>query len=119
MLTRADLVLLLLVALALPGLYLHYWQNGSSQQARILADEQLDRIVPLFPDRTIEVNGRLGDSVLEIRDGRIRFRESPCRNRACIHQGWLSQAGQTAACLPNRVSVQLLGADPRFDAINF
>ncbi len=119
MLTRADWILLLLVALALPALYLHYWQNGAAQQARILADEDLEQIVPLFPDRELEISGRLGTSVLEVQSGRIRFAESPCRNRACIHQGWLDTAGQTAACLPNRVSVQLLGSDPRFDAINF
>jgi hypothetical protein len=33
--------------------------------------------------------------------------------------GWLREDGQMAACLPNGVTVQIVGRDNRFDAVNF
>ena len=67
----------------------------------------------------LQVHGPLGDSVIEIREARVRFLESPCRGQQCVHSGWLDAAGELAACLPNRISIQLLGRHPRFDAVNF
>ena len=61
----------------------------------------------------------LGDSILEVEAGRIRFHASPCRGQQCIHSGWLSRAGDFAACLPNRVSVALVSAGTRYDAISY
>jgi hypothetical protein len=71
------------------------------------------------PDRLLEIDGPLGASRIEIRNGRARFISSPCRGKVCIHSGWLEHTGELTACLPNRVSIQLLGQHPRFDAVNF
>ena len=54
-----------------------------------------------------------------MREGRVRFVDSPCPNKQCVHTGWLNQGGEVAVCLPNKVSVQVLADDPRFDAVNF
>ena len=34
-------------------------------------------------------------------------------------QGWLSHAGQASFCLPNRVSIRLMGASPSYDSLNY
>ena len=48
-----------------------------------------------------------------------RYTQSPCRNQYCVHQGWLSRAGQVAVCLPNQISLELLGGDKNYDSLNY
>lgn len=48
---------------------------------------------------------------LEVADGSIRFRESQCPDKICVGSGWLSKTGQTAACLPAGISVQVTGGN--------
>jgi hypothetical protein len=46
---------------------------------------------------------------IKIEDGAIAFLESDCPDQVCVHSGFLHRPGQWAACLPNRVSVTILG----------
>lgn len=65
------------------------------------------------------IKGSLGISVITIKEGKVRFKSSPCQNKICLHAGWLSQSGDIAACLPNGIVVELLGEDEPYDSISF
>ncbi len=118
--TRADWVLLVLVLAALPWLYARLWfEPGDAHQLRILANGQPPRLEPLDQQQDVGIQGILGESIIRIDNGRARFVSSPCTNKVCLHQGWLDQAGAVAACLPNRVSIQVHNGETRYDAINF
>jgi hypothetical protein len=120
MMTRADRVLMAILLCTLPLLYLHFWTPGETATLlRIQTARTGATTTPLTPDRHVQLAGPIGVSTIEIRAGQARFLESPCPGKVCIHSGWLREAGQLAACLPNRISIQLLGSQPRFDAINF
>jgi hypothetical protein len=118
--TSADRILILLVVCALPFLYISLW-NGSGDagylQIQAGTDEPLTE--ELSPDRILHIHGPLGDSVIEVSDGRARFLSSPCRGQVCVRSGWLQAAGEIAACLPNRISMSLIGQHQRYDSINF
>ena len=118
--TRADQILILLAVCAMPFLYIHLW--FSDEPAR-LVQIQNGSDTPIFetlqPDRMLRIAGPLGESIIEVSNGRIRFASSPCTTKVCVHSGWLTNAGEFAACLPNRISLTLVGLEPRFDAINF
>jgi len=115
-----DYVMLILVLLIVITSYSVFW---SGQQRIALAEITINgkhwRNVELFDDQIIHVPGVLGDSVLEVKQGRIHFIDSPCTQKICIHQGWLKRGGANATCLPNRVSVTIVSDDPDFDTINF
>lgn len=117
--TRADYLALLFAALLLPYLYANYWGSSGTGDRATVTTRDNSRQVSLAHDQTLEIAGPLGASRLKIEDGKIRFVASPCRGKQCIHTGWLAQAGDFAACLPNRISVAVLGDEPRFDSINF
>ncbi|HSJ48908.1 MAG TPA: NusG domain II-containing protein [Gammaproteobacteria bacterium] len=117
--TRADWVLLLALLAGLPWLYHQFWSSAPGQQLAILTAEGPPRILPLFPNQEIRIAGALGDSVIRIEQGRARFIASACSNKVCIQRGWIDASGETSACLPNRVSIQVLGRDARYDAVNF
>jgi hypothetical protein len=46
-----------------------------------------------------------------VHDGAIRFIESSCPDKVCIHSGNLRHGGESAACLPNRVLVRVVAED--------
>lgn len=72
--------------------------------------------VGLRVNRLIDVPGPLGITQVEIRDGRVRVKADPSPRQLCVRQGWLAP-GETALCLPNRVSVQR-GASA-YDSLNY
>ncbi len=116
----ADRILLLLALLLVGLLYRQlWWDSAPGQQAGIWVGGELTTIVPLDRPHTLRVQGHLGESVLEVGTRGIHFLSSPCQGKVCIRHGWLEQSGGLLACLPNRVSVQILGRERRFDAINF
>jgi len=73
----------------------------------------------LTENNVIDVDGELGQSRIEIADGRVRFIHSPCSSQYCVRSGWHEHSGGLAACLPNKVSLHLSGAGKLYDAINF
>ena len=93
------------------------WQRAAL--AEINVNGKHWRNVELFEDQLIHVHGILGDSILEVKNGRIRFIASPCTQKICIQQGWIKRGGASATCLPNRVSVTILSDDPDYDTMNF
>jgi hypothetical protein len=117
--TRADRWLILLLLAGLPWLYWHFWSADQGQQLSIVAAGQVPEILPLYANQDVHIQGLLGESIIRIENGRARFIHSPCSNKVCIQQGWIDTSGEIAACLPNRVSLQVLGGDGRFDAVNF
>jgi hypothetical protein len=67
-------------------------------------------------NRQIEINGPLGMSRIEIRDGRVRIASDPSPRQLCVRQGWIPPGG-VAICLPNRVSVENAAAG--YDTLNY
>lgn len=118
--SRGDAVVLgVSVALVLL-LYLLFWRaGGRSAEAMVQVNGENWARLNLFHNQDLAVPGPLGLSRLQVRDGEVRFVDSPCPNKQCILQGGVSDGGEVAVCLPNMVSIKVLADDPRFDAINF
>lgn len=119
-LTRGDVLVLLLATVLLSTLYIYYWSgSGRDSQALVMVNGKSWARLNLFNNQDFRVSGALGDSVLRVRDGKVRFMDSPCSTKQCVHQGWISRSGEVAVCLPNRVSIRIPAVDPRYDSINF
>jgi hypothetical protein len=67
-------------------------------------------IFPLDAEERIAVEGPLGETVVEIREGRARVLSSPCTNQTCVAAGSIRRQGEWAACLPNKVFVSIEGS---------
>jgi hypothetical protein len=93
-----------------------YQQPGGTVAVEITASEAA-WIYPLEEERTVEVEGPLGTTVLRIEAGSVKFSDSPCPHKYCILHGAIGAAGQWNACLPNRVFIKIRGAKrERLDA---
>jgi len=60
-----------------------------------------------------KVQGAIGITTFEIKDGKIRIIDSPCPNKICVHQGWDSPL----VCLPNNVIISLEDEEGEYDAV--
>lgn len=67
----------------------------------------------LTQEGTYTVEGLIGYTTFEIKNGGVRIIDSPCPNKTCIEQGW----GNPLICLPNKVIINVEGYG-EFDAIS-
>ncbi|MDR2587130.1 MAG: NusG domain II-containing protein [Coriobacteriales bacterium] len=67
--------------------------------------------LPLNSAKRVEITTALGSNTVEVADGQIRIVDSTCKNKDCIHQGAISNPGQTIVCLPNRFVIRIKESD--------
>ena len=90
------------------GEYLEIYKNNE-----ILATYSLNQKI------TKIINGTKGEIKIVIDNGRVRFSSSPCPKKYCIHQGWINKANQTIICIPNQISISIVGPKSGYDSINY
>ncbi len=108
-LTRLDrgIVLALLTFCALVFVVLGLRSPGQSVQVRQNQGTVFN--APLAEDRSVELQGPLGVTRLEIANGKARIVSSPCPYKVCIGMGEIHREGEIVACVPNRLLVQVIG----------
>ncbi len=75
---------------------------------------------PLSADKTIEIDGAIGKSTIQIQGGFAFFADSDCPNKICVQSGKISQDGQWAACLPNDVFLRIEGGNSdKIDGLSY
>ena len=52
-----------------------------------------------------------GDIVIEIKGNKLRVKKSNCSLQTCVHMGWISHPGETIACLPNKILIEIESSD--------
>lgn len=85
-----------------------YSQDFHSRMVRI-ESEGKSWVYPINEDRTLHIEGQIGETHVEIEDGMVRISDSPCSDKVCVYRGWMSEPGEWAACLPNGVLVTIEG----------
>lgn len=65
---------------------------------------------------TYELNG--GTNILVIEDGKAWLCDADCPDHLCVKQGKIHRTGETITCLPNKLTVTVLGADDGVDLIS-
>jgi hypothetical protein len=95
------------------------WSNEHATKVQIRVGDKIYATYSLNQQREVHVHGKLGDAVISIAQGKARFAKSPCQTQYCVHQGWLTHAGQAAICLPNQISLELLGEAKPYDSLNY
>jgi hypothetical protein len=114
-----DWLVLIISTLCIIYLFQTLWTNEHAAKVQIRLGEKIYGTYSLNQQREITVHGKLGDAVISISHGKARFAKSPCHTQYCVHQGWLTRAGQAAICLPNQISLELLGETKPYDSLNY
>lgn len=115
---KRDFLVAGVVLLAAVCLLFGWWMfaGGDCGEARVYLNGELYAVLPLDIDGEITVEGADGArNVIEVRNGRVRMQSSTCPNQTCVSCGW-REPGEALlpdmrwiVCLPNRVSIELVG----------
>lgn len=79
-------------------------RDGSAVEVRI--DGELVATLPLSEDAEFDVAGRC---ILRIENGEARVTLATCRNKICVRHRPIKSAGEAIVCLPNGVTVKVIG----------
>lgn len=101
--------LVLIVVLLFIGFFAHRALSGGENLiAEIIVDNKVYQKIDL---NTVTENYFLKTNSLciEVSNKKIRFLSSICHDKTCVNSGWLTAAGDFAACLPCRVAIKIVG----------
>lgn len=114
-----DWITLLSGAVVTVLLFQSLWTHESATKVQVRLGDKIFATYDLNLQRELRLRGALGETVIDIADGKVRFKKSPCQNQYCVHQGWLTRSGQVAICLPNHVTLELIGSNKPYDTLNY
>lgn len=114
-----DWLTIAISAVVIFSLFQSLWSNTQATKVQIRIGDKVHATYDLNLARDVQVQGTLGAAVIHIANGKARFAKSPCHNQYCVHQGWLNHSGQAAICLPNQISLELIGDKKPYDTLNY
>lgn len=98
-------------------LYLFFFRTAGGEHLFIQAGDKtyyysLDR------SRALTIDGDSGPVFIEIEKDKFRFADSSCKNKICVHQGWVAIEKVPVICLPNKVSAYIVSEKKKKDEVD-
>ncbi len=115
---RYDLILIavcLFVSLALWAVVSLTKKPGETVVVTV-AGEKFGRY-PLNEEREVVIETENGKNVLTIKDGYADITEATCPDGLCERQRKINESGETLVCLPNKVTVTVIGSEEGVDFV--
>lgn len=107
--TLADrLLFLLLISLSVAGIFISRDALSQGSEVVIEVDGKPAYTLPLYEDRLVSIGGSYGDTLIEIKEKKVRVREAHCPNQICVKEGWISKG--VIVCLPNKLIIIVGGS---------
>lgn len=111
----ASLLLLSLTALIIFSLTRVEGADVPTAAVEITVDGEIVATYSLFDDGTYVLNG--GTNAIVIEGARVYMIHSECPDHTCERTGKIKYVGQSIICLPNKLSVTIVGESE--DAVDF
>ena len=118
--TLSYVDILIAVSVVLFGLYWLMMRdfNGATEKTVVIyKDDVVIWALPIQKDRIIQLEPFGVSMVVEIRDQKVRVLSSSCQQQICVRKGWAGQVHNPIICLPNKITINVTGADPEYDTI--
>ena len=114
-----DWLVVLLAAAACGALIPLAFSGSAPDKAIVKLDGHIVAELSLNRPRTLDVQGPLGITRIEVQPGKARVAADPGLHQYCVRQGWLTHANAVAICAPNHVSLSLSGQQAGYDSLNY
>ena len=107
---KGDLIAAVLVAAVAVMTLIAFLPGGGTEKStvQVFRDGQLIRECALDENAVFQISGEYENTVT-VENGRVSITDSDCPGRDCVHSGWISAAGRSVVCLPNRVEIRVTG----------
>ncbi len=85
--------------------------NTTYKTIVIRADGHIVKKIPLSTSKNEEfaLKSEEGHLTVQIQNGKVRVKSSTCKDKLCVKQGWINKSGESIVCLPNRISISIIG----------
>ncbi|MDO8892476.1 MAG: NusG domain II-containing protein [Sulfurimicrobium sp.] len=100
-------------------LFFATWDGSKGASLIIRSGGKIVAQTDLSQNKDFEISGPLGMTLITVNNHRVRVARDPSPRQHCVRQGWLTRAGDSALCLPNQISVELLGATKLYDSLSY
>ena len=95
------------------------WNFPQGEYLKIDMGKQEIGSFSLNQNVTKVIEGPVGKTEVIIDSGKVRISKSPCTKKYCIHQGWIKQLNQIIVCVPNQISISIIGDQSNYDSLNY
>ncbi len=119
-LTPFDRKLLVIVSILVALSFSILFRQSNGARIIVTANDKTVFVAPLNKDQQVELEGPLGITVLQIKNGVAQIISSPCPRKVCISMGNAQHTGDLLACVPNQLVIRIEGEkveDAEYDFI--
>lgn len=110
LITKTDIFIISFIILLIVGFFVFRSFSDKNVTAEIYYDGEIIETVNLSEREEKKIlTGRNSSVVIAAKDGKIYFEESPCPDKVCVKSGELSENGDFASCLPEKVVIKVSG----------
>jgi hypothetical protein len=102
-----DYAALIFAAALTAGSAIFVYTGAGNENNIVISGPGGGWIFPQEAEEIVAVPGPLGNTVIEVKNYRVRVLSSPCANQSCVAAGTIHSYGQWIACLPNKVLVSV------------
>ena len=110
---KSDLIIILVIGLAAFAVFMLLGRGKETGYAEIVYNNEVIGRLDLTEDGIYSPEGF--DVTFEVRDGAAAFVSSDCPDKICVNTGFISRQGQSAVCLPNRLTLRIAGGEAGAD----
>lgn len=100
------ITILFFIFLTIISFFVVYEKNTLSDSNFVVV-QQNNKVV-YNDDISKERELKFGNVVVEIKNKKVRIKESSCPYKICVHTGWISNPYQQIICVPNKTVVKIV-----------
>lgn len=120
-LVKSGEVIILVLILCICFIAIYFMNSNKSEgiTAQISYKGEIVKVIELNISKDMIFKLEENQNVsFEISSGKIRFVDTVCPDKLCENFGYLNKSNQTSICLPNMVSLKILGKNEGGDDVD-
>ncbi|MBE6350700.1 MAG: NusG domain II-containing protein [Spirochaetaceae bacterium] len=102
-----DFIIIIIASLICVFSVIFIFTNKTGQPILHITSDTTEYLYTLNENKQIAIEGLLGTSIIEIKNSKVCFTDSPCTNKTCIASGSIKSNNQWIACLPNGIFIRI------------
>ena len=117
--TTGDKILVtILILLGITSLFAINFKRQPGETCSIEVSGKLIDRLKLSENQEILVHGPIGETLIKIKNHKVRVTHSDCPEKICVKTGWIHKTGEFIVCVPNKVIIKIDGEKhDHFDVI--
>jgi hypothetical protein len=107
---QGDRILIIIIAILALILIMELMLTKNYASVVVVrSDGNIVKTVSLNKNMVFEVKSNEGHLFVEIKNRKVRVINSTCKDKLCEKEGWIEKPGESIICLPNRISITIIG----------